>query len=235
MNKPIIGIIARSSEIVSGYNVMMVHESLRRAIIRAGGIPILILPSQDVEYEKQIPREMKRLTDDEKEDIIKQINLCDGIVMPGGLKWYEYDMFICNFILDNDIPTLGLCMGMQLLAYVDNMRKSTDIVTIEKNVTNIDHCQKGIKYVHDVRIVDNTNLKKIVKLDTLNVNSRHNYHVSGINEAIVSAYSQDNLIEAIEFPKKRFIIGVQWHPETILDEKKYNQDIFDSLIEASLK
>lgn len=235
MKKPIIGIIGRPNTIMSGYSVMSGNESLREAIVRAGGNPLMILPTQNVDYETSQPRLMDRLTKEEKEDIINQIKLCDGVVLPGGFKWYEYDLFIASYLIDNDIPTLGLCMGMQLLAYVDNIGKEVVNNNLHKIESSINHFQKGIVHVHDVDIMPNTMLNEIFKTDKLPVNSRHNYAVSELNNAIASAYSTDKEIEAIEFPNKKFIVGIQWHPESILENRPENQKIFDKLVEKSQK
>ena len=52
MKRPIIGIIGRPNKIMSGYSVMSVNDTLRSAIIKAGGNPIMILPPQNVDYEE---------------------------------------------------------------------------------------------------------------------------------------------------------------------------------------
>lgn len=51
----------------------------------------------------------------------------------------------------------------------------------------------------------------------MKVNSRHKYEIINVNNAIVSARSDDGIIEAIEFPNKRFTMGVQWHPEDLYE------------------
>lgn len=233
--RPIIGIVGRPNEIISGYSVLSVDEKLKSAIIKAGGIPIMIIPTQTVIYDKEIPKEMTRLSEEEKKNLDRQLNLCSGIVLPGGNKWYEYDVYIANYVIENNIPTLGLCMGMQLLAYVDCMSINNDLNLIEKNNTIINHFQKGVFPVHEISIVDNTVLKKILNCNNMLVNSRHNYHITKVNKAIISAYSNDNLIEGIEFPDKKYIIAVQWHPESIIDKDPKNQELFNWLINFASK
>jgi putative glutamine amidotransferase len=57
------------------------------------------------------------------------------------------------------------------------------------------------------------------------------YHVTYINNFIVSAYSPDGLIEAIELPDKDFVLGVQWHPEKMVKYDVYANKIIDGFIE----
>jgi len=232
--KPIIGIVGRPNQNDSGYSVVACHEYLRNAIIKAGGIPILILPTQDVDYYNSIPRELERLTDSEKEDLVRQINLCDGIVLAGGIKFYEYDLFVCDYIIENDIPTLGICMGMQLMAYYDNI-KNNSLPCLEKNETDINHFQMKEKHVHDVLINKGSILYNIYKDERINVNSVHNYHINNLHNMEAIAYSSDGLIEGIVCPDKKFILGLQWHPEAIIDDDNNHINVFKTLIEKSIK
>ena len=72
------------------------------------------------------------------------------------------------------------------------------------------------KYVHNVKIIKNTKLYSILNSDSINVNSRHNDYVKYTN-LNVSGMSSDGIIEAIEEPKHKFFIGIQWHPESLQD------------------
>ena len=115
MKKPLIGIIARCELSETKMNLNVVHEAERIAILKSGGIPILILPPQSVEYNSEVPREMKRLSEEEKEILQTQIDMCDGILMPGGDKMYEYDRYVTEYVIQSKKPLLGICMGMQLM------------------------------------------------------------------------------------------------------------------------
>ena len=231
MNKPIIGIVGRSDTSSEDYNIICCFENIRRSIIKQGAIPILILPNQDLDYETSIPKEIDRLTSYEKEDLKKVVDLCDGIVMPGTYKLFEYDRFIYEYALNKDIPILGICGGMQLMGIVDNNEKEI----LVKNDTNLKHFQKGVKYVHKINIIKDTLLSKIINKKEIEINSRHNYHLSKVNNLKVSAYSEDGFIEAIEMPNKRFILGVQWHTESMLEYDENSNEIFKVFIDSCIK
>lgn len=229
MSKPIIGIVGRSDISREEYNTICCFESVRRSIVKKGGIPILILPNQDLEYETSKPKDIDRLTFEEKEELKKVIDLCDGIIMPGTYKLFEYDRFIYEYALNKDIPMLGLCGGMQLMGLVDNDDAESKEILI-KNNTDIIHFQKGIKYVHKINIVEGTLLSKIINKKELEINSRHNFHLDKIKTLKVSAYSEDGFIEAVEKPDKKFVLGVQWHPESMLEYDEDSNKIFDAFI-----
>ena len=53
------------------------------------------------------------------------------------------------------------------------------------------------------------------------------------NKLVVSAYSSDNIIEAVEIPNLNFVLGIQWHPEYIMDDASIK--IFDSFVDSMKK
>ena len=156
--------------------------------------------------------------------IIKQLNLCDGFLMPGGFKMNKFDRFILEYIVKIDKPVLGICLGMQIMS---NYKK--EIVWNERNDSFIEHnVEKGL--VHSVTLDKNSKLYSIVKNDNFMVTSRHSYHALPNDYFNVVALSDDNYIEAIEMNDKKFVIGVQWHPESMDDET--SRLLFESFIDA---
>lgn len=228
--KPIIGIVARTAIDDDGDKLICVWEKTRRAIIKKGGFPFLILPNQDVEYESVKPSETPRLTDEEKSELKSVVDMCDALLIPGGYKWYEYDEVVYNYALEKNMPILGICAGMQMMSRIDNDKYAVAEDTTVLNNTDINHHQREAKYVHKVKINDNSKLYKIVNKDIIDVNSKHNYHVDKVTSLNISAYSEDGLIEAVEIPDKDFVIGVQWHPETMLEYDEYANRLFDEFI-----
>lgn len=233
--KPMIGVIGRPDMASDDDKVICIWEGTRRAIVKKGGIPFLILPTQDVEYESLKPKDTPKLTEEEKNELKRLVDMCDGLLLPGGYKWYEFDEFIYNYALEKNMPILGICAGMQMMCKIDQNKNNICKDTIVGNDTAIDHHQRDKEYVHNVSIIDHTILSKIIGEKEIKVNSKHNYHVSSTANLKVSAYSEDGLIEAVEYDDKDFVIGVQWHPETMLDYDENANKILDEFINKCRK
>ena len=131
--------------------------------------------------------------------------MCDGIILQGGDEKEEYDIDIINYLYKIDKPVLGICLGMQIMGMAFNG-------TLE----NISNHKNKLSYSHSVKIDKKSHLFKILKKEKINVNSRHNSVLKNTNLSIVGI-SNDNKIEAIEAKDKKFFIGVQWHPENMID------------------
>ncbi len=228
--KPIIGIVGRTNKVkYNKYNIF-VNDNHRRAVIESGGIPIAILPTQNDEYEKKDNGKTNNpLTKEEQNDLIRVINLCDGIILQGGYYSYYYDEFVAKYCLDNDIPILGTCLGAQVLAAVDcNTSRMKNVALIN---TKINHKQYDIEYAHDININKESLLYRIIGKDRIKVNSRHKYSIVSLNNAKIIAECEDGIIEAIEFPDNKFALGVQWHPEDLFEKDENMIKIFKSFID----
>ena len=131
------------------------------------------------------------------------LSICDGIISPGGDSVSEFDRLVLDYVIKKDIPYLGICLGMQVLGS-------------KLNFINNHYLKE-----HYVYIKRDSLLYDIYKCDHITVNSRHHEAVTS-TKYFVSALSQDNIIEAIEIKNKKFILGVQWHPEDLESNTLFN-------------
>ena len=218
MYKPIIGIAGRpTKEIDNKFNIST-REEYRQAIIKMNAVPIAILPPQNINYYTTRVSETPLLTNKEKETLRQELDLCDGIILPGGFKMSKSDNYIIEYCMKNDKPILGICLGMQEMANF-NISKDEEYILEKNNEKGINHCREEEYYVHSIKLEKDSKLYNILKEETFRVNSLHNYHIKNSKFYDVVGYSEDGLIEAIEYKKNTFNIGIQWHPERLLEDK----------------
>ncbi|MCI8470057.1 gamma-glutamyl-gamma-aminobutyrate hydrolase family protein [uncultured Clostridium sp.] len=205
--KKTVGIILREN--VADYNEIPLYacrrdmiQFLKKYNINIIGIPIIF--GNENEFDK----------------IKETIDLCDGIISPGGSKIHDIDYKIVKYLHEIDKPTLGICLGMQIMGKLFNEKVRTKIES-GKHYTEKE-------YVHNVRIKKDSLLYKIIGEETIKVNSRHKRQIPYTNLDCV-AYSEDNVLEAIEDKSKKFFIGLQWHPESLIEDV-YSNRLFDYFI-----
>lgn len=126
-------------------------------------------------------------------------------------------------------PVLGICGGMQLLAV------EADGTLIQHLPPERLHEQPNPRHEpgHEVALLPDTRLARIVGTERMNVNSSHHQAVRNAGRATVSARAPDGIIEAIELDDVPFAIGVQWHPEFTLDPG--DRRLYAALVEAAAR
>ncbi|MFL6131129.1 MAG: gamma-glutamyl-gamma-aminobutyrate hydrolase family protein [Mycobacteriales bacterium] len=122
--------------------------------------------------------------------------------------------------IDADLPTLGICRGMQLMSAYAGGKLVQHLESEGHRGT------PGVYTRHPVRTVPGTRLAGILGPDS-EVPSYHHQGVVDAGTLTVSAYAHDGGIEGVEDPAARFCVGVLWHPEQGTDPR-----LFDALLTA---
>ncbi|MBQ8193146.1 MAG: gamma-glutamyl-gamma-aminobutyrate hydrolase family protein [Bacilli bacterium] len=152
------------------------------------------------------------------------LSICDGIIIQGGSDIYPYHFQILDYAIKNNIPILGICMGHQIIGlYSINSNTDNDLIKISN------HYNK--EKLHTIKTISGSVINKLLG-DTHLVNSRHLEAVDKVKSPFkVTAMSEDNIIEAIEYiDDEHFVIGVQFHPEDLDNtENLYNYFIKEIL------
>ena len=235
--RPIIGITLDWQE--KGTFSKRPHYALREAyfdiVYKAGGLPVA-LPYIDGAID----------------DYLKRL---DGLLIPGGFfasppNWYieegdssvyeesprlRFDLALIEKALQENMPILGICAGMQLLAGYKGCKMTSDLHKIIK--TNIDHLNgaPAEEYAHKVIVEEDTLLAKITGESEFSINTAHREAVVQLAGGVIkSGVAEDGVIEAIELPDHEFALGVQWHPEFFADnENDANFKIIKALVDKA--
>ena len=213
----IIGVVGRPTERENGRFFYKLSNELKEVIFQYQGIPILIAGPSNYE---------DPLNEIEKERLRKQINLCDGIILQGGSEIYPYDHETITYINQENIPVLGICLGMQVMAE----HAGGKVGKIPPGYIN--HAQATKEYVHFNQVKRSSKLFQMINSEEIKVNSRHHDMVVSTNLDI-SSYSSDGIIEAVENPSKEFFIGVQWHPESMFEYDKVSRKLLQAFFDST--
>ncbi len=237
MINPIIGITVDegSESTYSKFPWYAIRKNYAESIDKAGGISIF-LPQN----EKKIPN---------------YLEIIDALIVTGGdfdidPKFYgqkinsskiklknkrtNFEYKITKKAIKRNLPILGICGGQQLLNVVLGGSLIQHIP--DKIKTRIEHEQKNSRDEpsHKVTIKKGTQLHKITKVESMFVNSAHHQAVDKLGKGlIVNSFTEDGIIEGFEHPDLNFCIGIQWHPEFLIDNKDI--EIFKALVRNSRK
>ena len=155
--------------------------------------------------------------------LLKILKNIDGILLTGGDKVGRLDYFLIKYAIDNNLKLLGICQGMQSMALYGSEDSLVEIGNLSHN--------KYKNYCHNVKLSD-SKLKEILNKEVVEVNSYHKQKVLNSYYFKVVGMSDDGIIEAIESNNNIFQIGLQWHPEKMIDYDNNSKLIFDYFINS---
>ena len=146
----------------------------------------------------------------------------------------EAELALLRGALARDMPVLGICGGQQLLAVALGGTLLQHIPDALPEALAHEQPNPRHEAGHPVAVVSGTKLAAIVGAPTMAVNSTHHQAVRDPGpHAVVNARAPDGVIEGIEDPRRRFCLGVQWHPEYLIDPG--DGRIFAALVAAAAR
>jgi len=228
MRKPIIGIIGK---VQPQYGEDIWHridevDEIRYLIVKNGGIAIVLLPTEaTLKFNDNDIKDDTILSDEEKNELYRQIDFCDGFILQGGLYSANYEIEMAKRIIELDKPLIGICAGF------NNILRALGTDVIEDKTKSHDIYDKN--YRHEVNVVKGTKLYDLLNQDKYNVNSIHTMIAPKENienYAKISSISYDGLVESFELDNKKFVMGIKWHPELMLEDE-FTKKLFKEFIE----
>jgi CTP synthase len=201
--------------------------------------------------------EAEELTED---TINERLANADGIIVPGGFgdRGIEGKILAAKFARENDVPYLGICLGMQtaVIEFARNILGYKDADSMEFNenskhkVIDLMLEQNGVVQkggtmrlgAYPCITKDGTKLSMAYGKKEISERHRHRYEFNNDYREemqaaglVISGVSPDNsLVEAIENPNNKFFVGVQFHPE-FKSRPNRAHPLFREFIKASLK
>lgn len=213
------------------------------AVVRAGGAPF-ILP----------------LVDDD--EVLRTLyEKCEGLLLSGG---HDLDLMdeetpvslkvkvntsprrdkqeiqMLKWAIEDNKPVLGICRGMQLInvglggTLYDHIPDA--LPAAQNHNQSLD--KKNIHHIaHQLRLEPDSKLAKILGTTEIAANTLHHQAVNELGTGlVVTAHAEDGIVEGIELPDKRFVIGVQSHPEALeATIEPLWQALFQAFIAASAR
>ena len=232
MRRPIIGVTLFEGD---EPGMRAVREDYVRSVERADAVPVVLPPVRP-------------------EDAPLILDRVDGVLLSGGgdldpmlyrqtphpklgrvdRRRDDFELALVREALRRDRPLLAICRGQQVLNVAMGGTLLQDIPSELGVVADHDAPGERTSRPHAVEVLAHTRLRAILDRDELDVNSFHHQAVDRLGDGLeVSARSPvDGVIEGLEVPGSRFVVAVQWHPESFWDQPDSFQCLFDAHAEA---
>jgi putative glutamine amidotransferase len=239
MTRPRIGIVSSYDDKRNWTPMAKVNMTYVDSIIRGGGLPLLLPPTDNAEVIEQY------------------LDQCDGVLFVGGFdidprkygqEPHEQTALLPRLLDDYffeffaaverrpELPMLGVCLGIQLFNVARGGTLHQHLPAVERaNPVQHNHPDfwNGKRVWHRVGFQADGRLADLLGRDSMEVNSAHHQAVAELGEGLTAtAVADDGVIEAVEDPSRPFLLAVQWHPEETSDRPEHLA-LFQALAKAA--
>lgn len=237
---PIIGVtpdvVTRDTSAKLNDSNLFLSHRYNQAVLNAGGIPMIL------------PMIFSRRT------LKKALDRLDGILVTGGKfdinpilygekpleplgeikkERTQFELELISLALERDLPILGVCGGQQAINVVLGGSLYQDIATQLPHALQHEQRTPKVQSSHSINILPKTKLHRIVGCTVLKVNTTHHQAVKDPGRGLITnATAVDGIIEGIESKEHSFVLGVQWHPEFLIEGNLPQRKIFSAFISA---
>jgi putative glutamine amidotransferase len=141
------------------------------------------------------------------------------------------ELDLARAAIERDLPVLGICRGFQVL----NVARGGTL--IQDVPGHRPEEREGLVAHSGVSVKQGTRLARAIGGATLTVNSRHHQAVTKdtLGSGLVPTVEIDGLVEAFELSDRRWVVGVQWHPERVAEVSPEARKIFDAFVDEAAR
>ena len=241
--RPVIGIATQTLEAIPGKLPLcwVMGQRYVRALTAAGAVPWLV-----------------PLLPDDEATLRAVYEHLDGVFLTGGVdvdpaSYGEPRHELCDrtdpprdatelalirWAVADKKPVLGVCRGIQALNVACGGSLYQDVTAQHPRAIKHDYFPTGDRYprdylAHPVRVGAGSRLASVLGAEQVQVNSMHHQGIKALAAGLrATAHAPDGLIEGVEKPDARFVIGVQWHPEELAEQHAPMRRLFAAFVEA---
>jgi putative glutamine amidotransferase len=241
--RPIIGVATQTLEPIPGQAPLsfVMGQQYVRALTTAGAIPWII-----------------PLLDDDPSTLRAIYEQLDGVFFAGGVDvepaaYGEPRTDLCGlsdpardsvettlfrWAVEDEKPVLGVCRGVQMINVASGGSLHQDIAHDRPAASKHDYFpQQGYHdrgmIAHEVSVEPGTRLHELVG-SAVSVNSMHHQAIKRLGSGLrPSATAPDGVIEGVEGVNGQFLLGVQWHPEELVNADEGMRRVFQAFVTAA--
>ena len=244
--RPIIGVPTQTLEEIPGElpRCWVMSQQYVRVLVAAGAVPWII-----------------PLLKGDRDTLRAIYDRLDAVFLPGGVDLHpsayeeapgphcgrtdpdrdEIELTLTRWAMEDKKPLLAVCRGVQVMNVAAGGTVHQDLAMGLPGAIKHDYWpnQEGNtrdRLVHDVRVLPDTRLARLLQTSTLRVNSMHHQGINRVAAGLrPNAVAPDGLIEGLESPNGHFMLGVQWHPEALAPRDPAMHRLFEAFVEEAAR
>ena len=144
----------------------------------------------------------------------------------------EVELALAKWALADDLPILAICRGIQLVNVACRGTLWQDLQVEGATGESHERSPRDL-LAHDVEVVPGSLLARTLGRTHIKVNTIHHQAIRKLGDSLeVAGRSPDGVIEGIELPGHRFVLGVQCHPEELRDKEEWAARLFGAVVAA---
>jgi len=147
------------------------------------------------------------------------------------------ELMLTRWALEDGKPVLGVCRGLQLINVACGGTLLQDVEPGERFIKHDYFPTQGFDrdyLAHDATVDSKSRFARIYGSTAIVVNSMHHQGIKELGEGLeATIHAPDGLIEGVEGTGSGFLLGVQWHPEMMIDSDEGTRRLFEEFVAAA--